>query len=145
MSDSVIIIPTYNEIENVESMTRTVMAFEKDFHILFVDDNSPDGTSNKIEELQGEFPGRIHLEKRSGKLGLGTAYIHGFKWSIKKGYEYIFEMDCDFSHNPNDLILLYEACHIQGYDLAIGSRYITGVNVVNWPMGRVLMSFFASK
>lgn len=144
MSDSVIIIPTYNEIENVERMTRTVMAFEKDFHILFVDDNSPDGTSNKIEELQGEFPGRIHLEKRSGKLGLGTAYIHGFKWSIKKGYEYIFEMDCDFSHNPEDLIRLYNACAIDGADLSIGSRYCKGGKVKNWPLKRVLMSYFAS-
>lgn len=144
MSDSVIIIPTYNEIENVENMTRTVMAFEKDFHILFVDDNSPDGTASKIEELQKEFPGRIHLEKRQGKLGLGTAYIHGFKWSIAKGYEFIFEMDCDFSHNPNDLIRLYEACAKGGADLSIGSRYCKGGRVNNWPLKRVLMSYFAS-
>ncbi|MEN9998076.1 MAG: hypothetical protein RI922_1066 [Bacteroidota bacterium] len=143
MSDSVIIIPTYNEIENVESMTRTVMAFEKDFHILYVDDNSPDGTADKVLELQAEFPGRIHLEKRAGKLGLGTAYIHGFKWSIARDYEYIFEMDCDFSHNPKDLIRLYDAC-VAGADLSIGSRYCKGGKVSNWPLKRVLMSYFAS-
>jgi dolichol-phosphate mannosyltransferase len=143
VSDSVIIIPTYNEIENVENMTRTVMAFEKDFHILFVDDNSPDGTADKVIELQAEFPGRIHLEKRAGKLGLGTAYIHGFKWSIAKDYEFIFEMDCDFSHNPNDLIRLYDAC-VAGADLSIGSRYCKGGKVSNWPLKRVLMSYFAS-
>jgi len=143
VSDSVIIIPTYNEIENVESMTRTVMSFEKDFHILYVDDNSPDGTAEKVLELQAEFPGRIHLEKRAGKLGLGTAYIHGFKWAIAKDYEYIFEMDCDFSHNPKDLIRLYDAC-IAGADLSIGSRYCKGGKVSNWPLKRVLMSYFAS-
>ncbi len=143
MSDSVIIIPTYNEIENVESMTRTVMAFEKDFHILYVDDNSPDGTADKVLELQVEFPGRIHLEKRAGKLGLGTAYIHGFKWAIARNYEYIFEMDCDFSHNPKDLIRLYDAC-VAGADLSIGSRYCKGGKVSNWPLKRVLMSYFAS-
>lgn len=143
MSDSVIIIPTYNEIENVENMTRTVMAFEKDFHILYVDDNSPDGTADKVMELQAEFPGRIHLEKRAGKLGLGTAYIHGFKWSIAKNYEFIFEMDCDFSHNPKDLIRLYDAC-VAGADLSIGSRYCKGGKVSNWPLKRVLMSYFAS-
>lgn len=144
MSDSVIIIPTFNEIENVERMTRKVMSFEKDFHILFVDDNSPDGTADKIEELQKEFSGRIHLEKRIGKLGLGTAYIHGFKWSIAKGYEYVFEMDCDFSHNPEDLIRLYDACAKGGADLSIGSRYCKGGKVSNWPLKRVLMSYFAS-
>lgn len=143
MSDSVIIIPTYNEIENVERMTRTVMSFEKDFHILYVDDNSPDGTASKVEELQKEFPGRVHLEKRAGKLGLGTAYIHGFKWSIAKGYDYIFEMDCDFSHDPKDLIRLYNAC-VEGADLSIGSRYCKGGRVNNWPLKRVLMSYFAS-
>lgn len=143
MSDSVIIIPTYDEIENVERMTRTVMGFEKDFHILFVDDNSPDGTAAKVEELQNEFPGRIHLEKRAGKMGLGTAYIHGFKWAIQKGYEFIFEMDCDFSHDPNDLIRLYKAC-ADGADLSIGSRYCKGGRVSNWPLKRVLMSYFAS-
>ena len=122
MSDSLIIIPTYNEIENVERMTRKVMSLEKDFHLLYVDDNSPDGTAEKIIELQGEFPGRIHLEKRTGKLGLGTAYIHGFKWGLKNNYEYVFEMDYDFSHNPDDLIRLYEAC-VNGADVSIGSRY----------------------
>jgi dolichol-phosphate mannosyltransferase len=144
VSDSVIIIPTYNEIENVERMTRTIMAFDKDFHILFVDDNSPDGTADKIEQLQKEFPNRIHLEKRKGKLGLGTAYIHGFKTAISKGYDYIFEMDCDFSHNPDDLIRLYNACALEGADLSIGSRYCKGGKVKNWPLKRVLMSYFAS-
>jgi dolichol-phosphate mannosyltransferase len=119
------------------------MAFEKDFHILYVDDNSPDGTADKVMELQAEFPGRIHLEKRAGKLGLGTAYIHGFKWSIAKNYEFIFEMDCDFSHNPKDLIRLYDAC-VAGADLSIGSRYCKGGKVSNWPLKRVLMSYFAS-
>ena len=143
MTDSLIIIPTYNEIENVEKMTRKVMSLEKDFHILFVDDNSPDGTAKKITELQNEYPQRIHLESREGKLGLGTAYIHGFKWALSKGYEFIFEMDCDFSHNPDDLIRLYEACE-KGADLSIGSRYCKGGKVSNWPMNRVLMSYFAS-
>ena len=140
MSDSVVIIPTYNEIENVEKMTRTVMSLEKDFHLLFIDDASPDGTADKIRSLQNEFPGRIHLEERKGKLGLGTAYIHGFKWSINHGYEYIFEMDCDFSHDPDDLIRLYEACHTNGADLSIGSRYGKGGKVSNGPLKRVLMS-----
>jgi dolichol-phosphate mannosyltransferase len=144
VSDSIIIIPTYNEIENVERMTRTIMAFEKDFHLLFVDDNSPDGTAEKIEELQKEFHNRIHLEKRQEKLGLGTAYIHGFKTAINKGYDYIFEMDCDFSHNPDDLIRLYNACATEGADLSIGSRYCKGGKVKNWPLKRVLMSYFAS-
>lgn len=143
MSESVIIIPTYNEIENVENMTRKVMSLEKDFDILFVDDNSPDGTSEKIIELQQEFSGRIHLEKREGKLGLGTAYIHGFKWAMSKGFDFIFEMDCDFSHNPDDLIRLYQAC-VDGADLSIGSRYTKGGKVSNWPIKRVLMSYFAS-
>lgn len=143
MSDSLIIIPTYNEIENVERMTRKVMSLEKDFHILFVDDNSPDGTAEKIQELQSEFTGRIHLEKRVGKLGLGTAYIHGFKWAIAHGYEFIFEMDCDFSHDPDDLIRLYAACQ-NGADVSIGSRYCKGGKVSNWPLKRILMSYFAS-
>ena len=143
MSDSIIIIPTYNEIENVERMTRKVMSLEKDFHILFVDDNSPDGTANQIKTLQLEFPGRIFLESRTGKLGLGTAYIHGFKWSIKNKYDFIFEMDCDFSHNPDDLIRLYNAC-FNGADVSIGSRYCKGGKVSNWPLKRVLMSYFAS-
>ena len=143
MSDSLIIIPTYNEIENVESMARKVMSYEKDFHILFVDDNSPDGTAVKIMELQNEFQDRIYLENRKGKLGLGTAYIHGFKWALAKGYEFIFEMDCDFSHDPKDLIRLREAS-IKGADLVIGSRYVSGGKVKNWPVGRILMSYFAS-
>lgn len=143
MSDSLIIIPTYNEIENVERMTRKVMSLEKDFHILFVDDNSPDGTAEKIIELQQEFTGRIHLERRQGKLGLGTAYVHGFRWAIKNNYEFIFEMDCDFSHNPDDLIRLYKAC-ADGADVSIGSRYCKGGKVSNWPLKRVLMSYFAS-
>ena len=143
MSDSLIIIPTYNEIENVERMTRKVMSLEKDFHILFVDDNSPDGTAEKIQELRSEFTGRIHLEKRAGKLGLGTAYIHGFKWAIAHGYEFIFEMDCDFSHDPDDLIRLYAACQ-NGADVSIGSRYCKGGKVSNWPLKRILMSYFAS-
>ena len=143
MSDSLIIIPTYNEIENVESMARKVMSYEKDFHILFVDDNSPDGTAVKIMELQNEFQDRIYLESRKGKLGLGTAYIHGFKWSIKNQYDFIFEMDCDFSHNPDDLIRLYDAC-LKGADVSIGSRYCKGGKVSNWPLKRILMSYFAS-
>lgn len=143
MSDSLIIIPTYNEIENVERMTRKVMSLDKEFHILFVDDNSPDGTAERIVELQTEFPGRIHLEKREGKLGLGTAYIHGFKWGLKSNYNYIFEMDCDFSHDPDDLIRLYEAC-VNGADVSIGSRYCKGGKVSNWPLKRILMSYFAS-
>ncbi len=143
MSDSIVIIPTYNEIENVERMTRKVMSLEKDFHILYVDDNSPDGTAAQIQSLQQEFPGRIFLESRTGKLGLGTAYIHGFKWSIKNEYDFIFEMDCDFSHNPDDLIRLYEAC-VKGADVSIGSRYCKGGKVSNWPLKRILMSYFAS-
>jgi dolichol-phosphate mannosyltransferase len=143
MSDSLIIIPTYNEIENVERMTRKVMSLEKDFHVLFVDDGSPDGTAGKVQELMSEFPGRIHLEKRSGKQGLGTAYIHGFRWALHAGYEYIFEMDCDFSHDPDDLIRLYKACS-DGADLSIGSRYCKGGKVRNWPLKRILMSYFAS-
>lgn len=144
MSDSIVIIPTYNEIENVERMSKTVMSFEKEFHILFVDDNSPDGTASLIESLMKEYPGKIFLEKRTGKLGLGTAYIHGFKWALCHDYEFIFEMDCDFSHNPNDLIRLYNACKIDGADLSIGSRYCKGGRVSNWPLKRILMSYFAS-
>lgn len=144
MSDSIIIIPTYNERENLEKMVRKVFSLKKEFHLLIVDDNSPDGTAQIVKDLQKEFPGKLHLEERKGKLGLGTAYIHGFKWALKNNYEYIFEMDCDFSHNPNDLIKLYNTCAKDGADLAIGSRYVTGVNVVNWPMGRVLMSYYAS-
>lgn len=143
MSDALVIIPTFNEIDNVERMTRVVMAFEKDFHILYVDDNSPDGTAQKIKSLQEEFPGRVFIEERQGKLGLGTAYIHGFKWGISKGYDFLFEMDCDFSHNPEDLIRLYQAC-VDGADVSIGSRYCKGGKVSNWPLKRILMSYFAS-
>jgi len=144
VSDTVIIIPTYNEIENVERMARTIMGFEKSFDILFVDDNSPDGTAQCIEQLTTEFQGRIFLEKRAGKLGLGTAYIHGFKWAIAQKYDYVFEMDCDFSHDPNDLIRLYNACAKDGADLSIGSRYCRGGKVKNWPLKRIMMSYFAS-
>ena len=144
MSDGIVIIPTYNEIENIESIVRAVLSLHKPFDILIVDDNSPDHTAAKVTELQQEFTGRLFLEKRDKKSGLGTAYVHGFKWALNKKYNYIFEMDADFSHNPNDLEKLYEACAIGKNDLAIGSRYITGVNVVNWPLSRVLMSYFAS-
>jgi dolichol-phosphate mannosyltransferase len=144
MSDSIVIIPTYNEKENLEKMVRKVFSLEKAFHILIVDDGSPDGTATIVKNLQKEFPNNLHLEERSGKLGLGTAYIHGFKWALKRDYQFIFEMDCDFSHNPEDLIQLYNACAKDGADLSIGSRYKSGVNVVNWPMGRVLMSYYAS-
>ena len=144
MSDSIVIIPTYNEKENVENMIRKVMSFDKDYHLLIVDDSSPDGTSTIVQKLQSEFPGKIYLESRTGKLGLGTAYIHGFKWSIKNKYDYIFEMDCDFSHNPEDLIRLYNACSIDNASVSIGSRYCKGGKVKNWPLKRVLMSYFAS-
>ena len=144
MSNSVVIIPTYNEIENIESMIRTVMNLPHSFDLLVVDDGSPDGTSVKIKQLQLEFPERLFLEERAKKSGLGTAYVHGFRWALQRSYAYIFEMDADFSHNPNDLIKLYEACHFGTADLAIGSRYVTGVNVVNWPLSRVLLSYFAS-
>ena len=144
-SDSIVIIPTYNEKENIENIIRAVFGLEKTFHILVIEDNSPDGTADIVRRLQKEFPERLFMIERKGKLGLGTAYITGFKWSIEKGYDYIFEMDADFSHNPNDLPRLYQACSEQGGDVSIGSRYISGVNVVNWPMGRVLMSYFASK
>lgn len=141
----IVIIPTYNEIENVSDIVERVMALPGNFEVLIIDDGSPDGTAQVVRSMQIVHPTRIHLMERSGKMGLGTAYIAGFKHALAKGYEYIFEMDADFSHNPDDLVRLYEACAVQGYDMAIGSRYITGVNVVNWPMGRVLMSFFASK
>ncbi|GAL67741.1 polyprenol monophosphomannose synthase [Jejuia pallidilutea] len=145
MKDAVVIIPTYNEIENIELIIKAVFSESKDIHILIVDDNSPDGTSDKVKALQNVFPGRLHLKQREEKAGLGTAYILGFKWSLVRKYEYIFEMDADFSHDPKDLIRLYKACAEGGADMAIGSRYITGVNVVNWPMNRVLMSYLASK
>ncbi|MBR5467130.1 MAG: polyprenol monophosphomannose synthase [Bacteroidaceae bacterium] len=145
MSDSVIIIPTYNEKENIEAIIRAVTSLEKPFHVLVIDDGSPDGTANIVKGLMAEeFKGRVHLVERTGKLGLGTAYICGFKWALEHGYEYIFEMDADFSHAPADLPRLYAACHDEGYDVSVGSRYITGVNVVNWPIGRVLMSYYAS-
>lgn len=144
-SDSIVIIPTYNERENIENIIRAVFGLEKTFHILIIEDGSPDGTAAIVKTLQQEFPDRLFMIERKGKLGLGTAYITGFKWALEHSYEYIFEMDADFSHNPNDLPRLYEACAVQGGDVAIGSRYISGVNVVNWPMGRVLMSYFASK
>lgn len=145
-SDSIVIIPTYNEKENIEKIIRAVFALEKCFHILVIDDGSPDGTAAIVKGLmQQEFTNRLFLIERTGKLGLGTAYIAGFKWGLAQGYDYIFEMDADFSHAPSDLPRLYSACADEGYDLAIGSRYISGVNVVNWPMGRVLMSYFASK
>jgi dolichol-phosphate mannosyltransferase len=144
VSDSIIIIPTYNEKENIEKIIRKVFSLEKDFHILVVEDNSPDGTAAIVKSLMQEYPGQLFIEERKGKMGLGTAYIHGFKWSLEKGYDYTFEMDADFSHNPDDLIRLYNALAVDGADLSIGSRYISGVNVVNWPMGRVLMSYFAS-
>lgn len=145
-SDSIIIIPTYNEKENIEKIVRAIFSLEKAFHILVIDDGSPDGTADIVKRLiSTEFGDRLFILERSGKLGLGTAYIAGFKWALGHSYEYIFEMDADFSHDPNDVPRLYSACHDEGYDVAIGSRYITGVNVVNWPIGRVLMSYFASK
>ena len=144
MSDSIVIIPTYNEKENIESIIRYVFTLPKVFHILVVEDNSPDGTAAIVKSLMKEFPGQLFIEQRKGKLGLGTAYIHGFKWALERSYEYIFEMDADFSHNPDDLLKLYDACHVDHAGMAVGSRYITGVNVVNWPMGRVLMSYYAS-
>ena len=145
MSDSLIIIPTYNEKENIERIIRKIFSLEKAFNILIVDDGSPDGTADIVKKLMTDFSNKLFIEERSEKSGLGTAYIHGFKWALNKEYTFIFEMDADFSHNPNDLIKLYNACKNDGGDLAIGSRYIKGVNVVNWPMSRVLMSFFASK
>ncbi|TDI78184.1 MAG: polyprenol monophosphomannose synthase [Bacteroidetes bacterium] len=145
MRDTLVVIPTYNEIDNIEQLLRIIFALDGDFQVLVVDDNSPDLTALKVNELISEFPDQLFLEKREGKLGLGTAYIHGFKWALARGYEYIFEMDADFSHDPKDLIRLYDACEIDGNDVAIGSRYKTGVNVVNWPMGRVLLSWVASK
>ena len=144
--ERLVIIPTYNEKENIEAIITAVMELPLEFNVLVIDDGSPDGTADIVKGLMaGKYKGRVHIVERSGKLGLGTAYIAGFKWAIEHEADYIFEMDADFSHNPNDLLKLYDACANQGEDLAIGSRYITGVNVVNWPMGRVLMSYFASK
>lgn len=144
MLDKVIIIPTYNEKENIEKMIRKVFSLEEAYHILIIDDGSPDGTADIVKRLQKEFPESLFMIERTGKLGLGTAYITGFKWSIEHGYEYIFEMDADFSHNPDDLGKLYHACKDQGADLAIGSRYCNGISVINWPIGRVIMSYYAS-
>lgn len=143
MSQSLVIIPTYNEIENISNIIEAVMALEDRFSILVIDDGSPDGTADEVKRKMESYPDRLFLEERSGKLGLGTAYIHGFKWALAHGYDYIMEMDADFSHNPADLPRLLEACR-KGSDVAVGSRYISGVNVVNWPMGRVLMSYYAS-
>ena len=145
-SDSIVIIPTYNEKENIENIIRAVFALPKSFHILIIDDGSPDGTASIVKGLmEEEFAGRLFLVERQGKLGLGTAYICGFKWALEHGYDFIFEMDADFSHNPEDLPRLYHACADEGFDVAVGSRYVSGVNVVNWPMGRVLMSYYASR
>lgn len=145
-SDSLVIIPTYNEKENIRAIVKAVTELEKPFDVLVIDDGSPDGTADIVKEMmEGEKKGRLFLVQRQGKLGLGTAYICGFKWALEHDYEYIFEMDADFSHNPQDLPRLYAACHDEGYDVSIGSRYITGVNVVNWPIGRVLMSYYASQ
>ena len=144
-SDSIVIIPTYNERENIEGIIRAVFGLEHAFHILVIDDGSPDGTATIVRSMQTEFGQRLSIIERSGKQGLGTAYIAGFRWALQRGYDYIFEMDADFSHNPSDLTRLYDVCANGGGDVAIGSRYVSGVNVVNWPMGRVLMSYFASK
>lgn len=144
MQDAVVIIPTYNEIENIEAIIRAVFALPKAFDVLVVDDNSPDNTAQKVKDLQIEFPDRLSLEVRQKKSGLGTAYIHGFRWALKKKYQFVFEMDADFSHNPKDLIHLYDACYYGEADVAIGSRYVKGVNVVNWPLGRVILSYGAS-
>lgn len=144
-SDAVVIIPMYNECENAAAIIDAVLALEHDFDVLVIDDNSPDGTAAIVKKKIAEHPGRVHIIEREGKLGLGTAYITGFKWACQQGYDYICEMDADFSHNPLDLLKLYKATAVDGADVAIGSRYVTGVNVVNWPMGRVLMSYYASK
>lgn len=144
MSDSLVIIPTYNEKENIEKIIRKVFSLKKDFHILIIEDNSPDGTAEIVKGLMNEFPTKLFIEQRKGKLGLGTAYIHGFRWALQKNYGYIFEMDADFSHNPEDLLRLYAACAEEGADAAVGSRYISGGKVRNWPLLRILMSYFAS-
>ena len=145
MSDVLVIIPTYNEIENIKAIIEKVLSYPDNFDVLIIDDNSPDGTAAAVEKLLPSYPGRLFLEKRPGKQGLGTAYIYGFKWALARDYAYVIEMDADFSHNPDDLTRLYHTCKDEGADLTIGSRYISGVNVVNWPIGRVLMSYFASK
>lgn len=145
IADGVVIIPTYNEKENVAAIIEAVFGLPRKFDVLIIDDNSPDGTAAIVKRLQQKYAGRLHLLERAGKQGLGTAYIAGFKWALEHGYGFVFEMDADFSHNPADLLKLYDACAVEGADLAIGSRYVTGVNVVNWPMGRVLMSYYASR
>lgn len=145
MSDSIVVIPTYNEKENIEAILRKVFSLSHPFHVLIVDDGSPDGTAEIVQHLQGEYSNKLHLLQRKGKQGLGTAYLAGFKWGLDRDYSYFFEMDADFSHNPEDLVRLREACAKEGFDVAIGSRYVKGVNVVNWPMSRVLLSFFASR
>lgn len=145
MSDAIVIIPTYNEIENIEAIIRAVFSQDKVFHVLVVDDNSPDHTADKVKMLQAEFKDQLFLLKRHKKTGLGVAYIAGFKWSLERQYDYIFEMDADFSHNPNDLIKLYEACANHGADVSVGSRYVKGITVVNWPMSRILLSYGASR
>lgn len=145
MPKALVVIPTYNEIENIERLLRTVFSLQREFHVLVVDDNSPDGTASAVENNSIKYPERLFVLNRKEKQGLGTAYIAGFKWALKHDYEYIFEMDADFSHNPNDLVRLFNACHKENNDLAIGSRYVKGVNVVNWPMSRVLLSWLASK
>lgn len=144
MQDAIVIIPTYNEVENIEAIIKTVFNLKKEFHILVVDDNSPDGTAKKVQRLQKHYQDKLFLSVRKEKSGLGTAYIHGFYWALEKEYNYIFEMDADFSHNPKDLEKLYKACHVDGADIAIGSRYVKGVNVVNWPLGRIILSYGAS-
>lgn len=144
MLKSIVVIPTYNEIENIDHIIHAVFSLQTEFHILIVDDNSPDGTSKRVEDLQQQYKEKLFLSVRTKKSGLGTAYVHGFKWALLQGYEYIFEMDADFSHNPQDLERLLFACEKEQADVAIGSRYSTGVNVVNWPLNRVLMSYFAS-
>ena len=143
MGNNLVIIPTYNEIENIDKMVRTVFSLPRKLELLIVDDGSPDGTASKVKALQKEFPGILHIEERKGKLGLGTAYIHGFKWALARNYDFIFEMDCDFSHNPQDLVRLLEACEGNA-DVAVGSRYCRGGKISNWPIGRILMSYFAS-
>ena len=144
MPENIVLIPTYNEKENIENLIRVIFNLPSEFHLLIIDDNSPDGTGEIVRSLQGSYPGKLHLLERSGKRGLGTAYIEGFKWALNAHYLYVYEMDADFSHNPNDLIRLHNACAREGADLAIGSRYISGVNVINWPIGRVIISYFAS-
>ena len=145
MADSLVIIPTYNEKENIEKLIKTIFSLNKSFHVLIVDDGSPDGTADIVKDLQSKFQDSLFIQERTGKLGLGTAYIHGFKWALDRDYSYVFEMDADFSHNPADLVRLYNANEEKGGDLSIGSRYVKGVNIINWPMSRLLLSFFASK